>query len=158
MKSGQTRPSTYLESIIVICIGIFIVVFSLLVQDNPVVLEGWANVFTQARFFPLIIGTAVILMGLFLLRKTKRGQYSQTKVSRDEAKRILLSIAFVAVYILLVVIASIPFAVATCAYLLGTLLYLNFRSIKLLKILLLAAVFTLLGSYLLPMVLHITLP
>lgn len=148
-----------IEGYIVTGFGILTIVGSILLPDNPVKLEGWINFVAQARFLPLVSGTAIALLGISLLAEIKKitnaSQFTYD-IKKQEACRILCVVGIVLLYV--IAIMFMGFLVPTALYFLVILFYLNYKLYSPIKIIGMAVLFFLVTYFGLPLMLNITLP
>lgn len=153
----------HIEGGIIVLIGIFIIISSLNLPNNPVQIGGWVGFVTEARFLPLVIGVMVTLLGIRMIID-KRGNTDYLNLltiivnmhKNLLVKRLTVVIGITLIYIIL--IGIIPFAIATFIYFALTIVYINFGKLRLVKLFVISAVFTVFIAYLLPAVLKIPLP
>ena len=149
----------YVEGFLVTLLGILCVVGSIQLPNNPVRIRGWVSFFVQARFIPLITGAILTLLGVLLIFTIHRERDAKTfryEISAQEIRTLLIVVAIVGAYIL--GILNFGFLAPTALYLPAILFFLNYQNTHPIKILLIAAVFFIVGYWLTPMLLRINLP
>lgn len=57
------------EGIVIMLIGLFLLVNSINIPNNPIKQEGMANVLAQAKFVPIVMSAGVLILGAVLFLK-----------------------------------------------------------------------------------------
>ena len=144
------------EGLVIVVLGLFLLINSLLIKANPIHQEGWAGVLSQAKFVPVVVSCGVLALGIVLFLKEMKGQDQSTKMARAEWFRLgvvlLLTTAFIlGVYFVNFMIPTILFAVAV-------FFFLNWKKRKTVQIVFFAALAIFLGLVGMPLLINLTLP
>ncbi len=148
-----------IEGIVITLIGIIAIVCSLGIQDNPVKMSGWVGFVAQARFFPLLTGVLITVLGLrltFFLNKNTDKSLVEYDINKKEFLNILILICIVCLYLLGV--TYIGFAISTLVYLFVIMFYLNYKKYKTYIIIGIIIVFFVVSNYAIPAMLRINMP
>ena len=155
------------EGFVLVALGIIVILLSLMVPDNPVKIDHPWSFIAEARFFPMLIGFVLGLLGIRLAYR-HFDAVDKTPLDKNDVGRLVLIIIATCVYLYLIPRVSSWFAgselfsggafiLATFLFMAGMLLYLN-TSMRARTNILLAVIFTFLGAYILPISLKIKLP
>lgn len=144
------------EGLIVILIGVFFLILSLGVKQNPVKVDGALNWFVQAKFLPVVVSVCIILLGIgytvqLITKKAHTNTGMDMKMMSREAILTIMTVAY------LVIVSKVGFLYPTIVYLAGMLFYLNWGKKKWWVLLILTAVYTVATIYLTPLILQLNL-
>lgn len=156
---NNAKNSVNFEGYIVTGMGLFALVSSLMISDNPVKMTGWIGFAAQARFLPLLTGLVLVILGVKLIldiRKCRETEIYQYKIEREGLKKLAIVIIIVSAY--LFSISIIGFFIPTLVYFLIMLFYLNYKIYKPITIIGTSVIFFVITYYLVPMMLKIQLP
>lgn len=145
-----------IEGLVIILLGVFLLVNTLKVKSNPIPLQGWAGILTQAKFIPVIMSIGILALGCVLFIKQLNGKAPSTKLTKDEWIRagvvLLLTIAYgLAVF-------KFKFLIPTAVYAAAIFTYLNWGHRKAVQIAFFAILAFALGVYGMPLLINLRLP
>lgn len=145
------------EGLVIILVGVFFLVLSLGIKQNPVKLEHQAlNIFVQAKFVPMMSAVFIILLGIIYSFQLYR-EKAATKASMPPKMlgRELILTAMTVAY--LVIASKVGFLIPTIIYFAGMLFYLNWGKKKWSTLLILTGVYTVATIYVTPWILQLNL-
>ena len=146
-----------LEGLIIIIVGAVFLGLALSIQNNPVKQSiPWVNALTQAKFFPIVCASAIIILGLIMFTSQLKGKRPSSKLSRQEWTRVGIVTLIVSAYT--VAVYFINFTIPTIVYSVVILFYLNWGKKKPWYLLVIAALFVVLALVVLPKTIQLRLP
>jgi uncharacterized membrane protein len=153
----EKRLKQSTEGLVIIALGVFLLVNSLRIAENPIAYEGWTNIIAQAKFTPLVMSLGITILGLILFVKQYRGKdTSSGQMPKEEWIHLLICLALIAIYIFCVY--WFKFMVPTIVFSFAMFSFLNWKTRKKTVIFLSAALAIALGLYGLPLLISLRLP
>ena len=145
-----------LEGFVVILIGVFLLVNSLMIRDNPIPQEGPAGILSQAKFIPVIMSAGILILGAVLCVRQVKGLAKTTHMGREEWIRMTTVVVMTAAYIIAAYIFK--FLIPTIIYGFALLFFLNWKMRETWKIVVFAVLVIVLGIFGMPFMINLTLP
>ena len=87
------------EGIVIMLIGLFLLVNSINIPNNPIKQEGMANVLAQAKFVPIVMSAGVLILGAVLFLKQVGGKDKSASLTKAEWTRMGVVLVLTAAYI-----------------------------------------------------------
>ena len=144
------------EGIVIMLIGLFLLVNSINIQDNPIKQTGMANVLAQAKFVPIVMSTGVLILGAILFIKQINGKDKSTQMTKAEWTRLGVVLVLTAAYIFAAF--KFKFMIPTIVYAFALVFFLNWKARKTWQIVLFALLVIVLGLYGMPFMINLKIP
>lgn len=121
MDQKQMAKADFVTSILLILLSLFIMTYVLFAFPR---FPEWGGLYSNPGFTPFLLGVTLLLMNLYLLRRSLKRQGHQIRVSREDLKaflssdkvhRFFICLGLFALYFLL--LGRIPFVLDTFLYL-----------------------------------------
>lgn len=145
-----------IEGLIIILIGLFLLVSSLRISNNPIQYSGWTNTLAQAKFIPIVMSSGIVILGAILFIKQVSGKDKTVQLTKAEWIRMGIVLALTTVYIICVV--KFKFAIPTAIYAFALIFFLNLKKKKVWFLLLISALAIVLGLFVMPLLINLKLP
>lgn len=144
------------ESLVVTALGMFLLIASLNIRNNPIEYPGWAGVLAQPKFLPVLMSAGICILGLVLFIKQFRGTDKSATLEKHEVIRLSCTTGIVASY--LISVYFFKFTIPTVIYSFVAIFYLNWGNRKIKFMVLTAILAIILGLVGLPMLINLRLP
>ena len=131
------------EGIVIMLIGLFLLVNSINIPNNPIKQEGMANVLAQAKFVPIVMSAGVLILGAVLFLKQVGGKDKSASLTKAEWTRMGVVLVLTAAYIF-------------AAYMFK--FFLNWKARKSWQIVFFAILVIALGLYGMPLLINLKIP
>ena len=126
------------EGIVIMLIGLFLLVNSINIPNNPIKQEGMANVLAQAKFVPIVMSAGVLILGAVLFLKQVGGKDKSASLTK-------------AAYMF-------KFMIPTIVYAFALVFFLNWKARKSWQIVFFAILVIALGLYGMPLLINLKIP
>ena len=166
--SNLKIKAQYVEGGLVSLVGLFILINSLQIRNNPIrLLDGVSTLIvfvTEARFLPLILSIMIILMGIKLAtEKSEKDSYWDVRETLALMKRQWrIVVTFVITFAYVYLIGRVHFYLASFLFMAALIFFLRHKEIKSVKqffaVLIITIVATIVTGVLVPMGLNLYLP
>lgn len=144
------------EGLVIILIGLFLLVNSLNIRDNPIPQEGVAGVLTQAKFMPIVMSCGILLLGCVLFLRQINGKSKSATLPREEWIRMGIVVLLTAVFIIAAFLFN--FLIPTVIYSFALLFFLNWKARATWQIIVFAVLVIVLGIFGMPFAINLALP
>ena len=144
------------EGLIVTVIGLFLLVSSVGIKNNPIKQEGWAGVFSQAKFIPIIASAGITILGFALFLRQIKGTKNSVSMPKAELIRMLIVLAMSAAYI--IACYFFKFMIPTIVFAIAIFTFLNLKERKPLHIAFFIVLAIVLGLWGMPFMINLKLP
>lgn len=144
------------EGIVIMLIGLFLLVNSINIPNNPIKQTGMANVLAQAKFIPIVMSAGVLILGAILFLKQVGGKDNSTHMEKAEWIRMGVVLVLTAAYIFAAF--KFKFMIPTIVYAFALVFFLNWKARKVWQIVLFAILVIALGLYGMPFLINLKIP
>ena len=144
------------EGIVIILIGLFLLINSINIPQNPIKYEGMTNVLAQAKFVPLVMSVGVLALGIILFLKQVKGKDKSAQLTKDEWIRMGIVVVLTVAYIISAYLFK--FMIPTIVYAFAIVFFLNWKARKLWQLLVFSLLVIVLGLYGMPLLINLKLP
>lgn len=144
------------EGIVIILIGIFLLVNSIQIPNNPIPQTGVASVLAQAKFVPIVMSVGVLLLGIILFLKQMNGKDSSARLTKEEWIRMGVVVVLTIAYI--IACYYFKFMIPTIVYAFAIVFFLNWKARKTWQIIVFSLLVIVLGLYGMPLLINLKLP
>lgn len=144
------------EGLVIIALGLFLLINSLLIKANPIPQEGWAGVLSQAKLVPTVMSAGILILGTILFVKQMKGQDKSNQLTKAEWTRLGVVMLLTTVYV--VCVYFFKFLIQTVVFALAIFAFLNWKKRKVLHIVFFAILAVALGLYGMPLLINMKLP
>lgn len=144
------------EGIVIILIGLFLLINSINIPQNPIKYEGMTNVLAQAKFVPLVMSVGVLVLGIILFLKQVKGKDKSAQLTKDEWIRMGIVVVLTVAYIISAYLFK--FMIPTIVYAFAIVFFLNWKARKLWQLLVFSLLVIVLGLYGMPLLINLKLP
>ena len=139
------------EGIVIMLIGLFLLVNSINIPNNPIKQEGMANVLAQAKFVPIVMSAGVLILGAVLFLKQVGGKDKSASLTKAEWTRMGVVLVLTAAYMF-------KFMIPTIVYAFALVFFLNWKARKSWQIVFFAILVIALGLYGMPLLINLKIP
>lgn len=144
------------EGIVIILIGLFLLVNSISIPNNPIPQTGMASVLAQAKFVPIVMSVGVLLLGIILFLKQMSGKDKSAQLTKEEWIRMGIVVVLTVAYIISAYLFK--FMIPTIVYAFAIVFFLNWKARKTWQILVFSLLVIVLGLYGMPLLINLKLP
>ena len=144
------------EGLVIILIGLFLLINSINIPQNPIKYEGMTNVLAQAKFVPLVMSVGVLALGIILFLKQIKGKDKSAQLTKDEWIRMGIVVVLTVAYIISAYLFK--FMIPTIVYAFAIVFFLNWTARKLWQLLVFSLLVIVLGLYGMPLLINLKLP
>lgn len=151
------RLKQSVEGLVIIAIGLFLLINSVRISNNPIEYNGWTNVLAQAKFMPIVMSSGVTVLGFILFIKQYVGKdHCNGKLSKEEWIHLLVCVVLISAYSVCTYLFN--FFYPTILFAFSIFAYLNWKTRKKWVIVLIALLAIVLGLYGMPLLINLRLP
>lgn len=145
----MSKLKNCVEGIIITALGGFFLYLAFSVRNNPIPYgSGWINVVAQAKFLPVIMACFVTLLGIVMIILGLMGKLPSAKFDKGEPLRLFIVVVLVAAYLL--GINYFGFQWPTIAFSIVSAVFFNWKKRPWWQMLIIAAVYIVVGLWGLP--------
>ena len=144
------------EGIVIMLTGLFLLVNSINIPNNPIKQEGMANVLAQAKFVPIVMSAGVLILGAVLFLKQVGGKDKSASLTKAEWTRMGVVLVLTAAYIFAAYMFK--FMIPTIVYAFALVFFLNWKARKSWQIVFFAILVIALGLYGMPLLINLKIP
>ena len=138
-----------IEGLVITLLGGFFLYLAFSVRSNPIPYGStWINTLAQAKFLPVVMASFVTILGIVMIILGLKGKMTPAKFDKGEPLRLLIVVVLVAAYLL--GINYFGFRWPTVAFSVISAVYFNWKKRPWWQMLIIAAVYIVVGLFALP--------
>ena len=145
----MSKLKNCVEGLVITLLGAFFLYLAFSVRKNPISYgSSWINTVAQAKFLPIIMACFVTILGIVMIIMGLNGKLTTAKFDKGEPLRLLIVVVLVAAYLL--GINYFGFTWPTIAFSIISSVYFNWKKRPWWQMLIIAAIYIVVGLWALP--------